>query len=1308
MDEQENDTNSHNEKYHNDGVIHQLAWSSRVPANKNNCLGKQQGILRQPKHAANSVRSGVVGNVVADNSSRATISAWPKTISNSRTNPSSFATEKEITMSSIPWTSSQHVVASSNNTRALSSVDCEHVGVAAISFQSSLDPDSTAFIPRNFASSASACDESKSCANSEDIAKQHDTNIENESHTIDDGFVTIKSRHQLKEYGVLRSVTQETSKGKTFTTKVGGNTSGNNNKLPGSKRTIRDEGRYHRSATKHDIVKATSKAEDIASQSKPLNNIEDKRISQVEDRNTPVYKILKKSEVVATTPTNNKNQAHSRLPRQQQPQTVSQPKQKPKYSQLNLSDLIVVPSEKSKAKKGKKIIQKDKLTPLENVDRISANKPTSIKPSLLISEEFPPLSIAEPHGSAAASQSALKAITTPSNQNKSSSSSANKATKSENPVSTEEYKDTAIETSSKPENDKKKKHRKKKASKALSQISVINTSSKTMPDPLSAHNNVQRLQIMAQLRDKRTDPGDATFPTISIKKGKQRLGPRTKHLTTLKKRVLQERLQKYKESRAHISKTEVNDATQDIPNASTDNNLQLVGPKSRSCTVCLLNFLSGDEDLEDEEEFEEILAEVCNLCLQIGAVENIFIPRNCCEEPYGGLVFVTFNKHYDALTARHCWNGMVLGGIPLATCLVTNISRIKKNDVIADIELAVALYNVLTDDDRDDQESLQETLDDVKDTLKVHGEVHKALMVQLETNPSISSTSYCIIATFCDNSLEKLSAAIMALDAVLLGGSTVYAELALEIPACNVNIPPSLSMVPRYDSQSTDAANKTLCSLEPSDGTIVVLKNVISIDDLEDEDSFQEAKDDIMSIMEKYGEILSLDVLREGSQTGQVFVTYRDHLTAQNALEALSNTVVGGAQVEATIVDKMPSASRTHFSCDLDQMNVFIVEVLLPHFDVFDEEKCLDQLNIILRSDNGVESSSILLDTCSQGQEHGAVEVPFIDFSCAKMFVSKLQGKFLEGTAIKVRLVEDLCRENSETYKHDIGQLYLANIFTESELDDDECIEECLDDLRGIVSRFGDLKHFELLSSGFRRGSVRFSYIDGLNVARSARDGLRNLVLGGQSLNARFTNEWPEFFPKLTPLNTTNKLSIPPRVSKEVKPEAPQEPMLTASGKIISKRWAECKRVPKIPNSVPSRSYAAKLNDPEALPLLTEMLGKLMQFQIKSKDDSNARARRRLVMGFREAARGLRANKVKMVVMANNLDEYGAIDGKTEEILQLCRDKEIPTFFEFNKRTLGKALGKSIKIGIVAVQNADGAHEEFKKLKKILAKESPC
>ena len=89
-------------------------------------------------------------------------------------------------------------------------------------------------------------------------------------------------------------------------------------------------------------------------------------------------------------------------------------------------------------------------------------------------------------------------------------------------------------------------------------------------------------------------------------------------------------------------------------------------------------------------------------------------------------------------------------------------------------------------------------------------------------------------------------------------------------------------------------------------------------------------------------------------------------------------------------------------------------------------------------------------------------------------------------------------------------------------------------------------------------------------------------------------------------------------------------------------------------------------------------------------------------MGLREVARGIRAHKVKMVVMANNLDQYGAIDAKLQEILDLARAEELPVVFELNKRKLGKALGKSIKVSVVGIQNADGAHEQFKKLKKML------
>ena len=39
-----------------------------------------------------------------------------------------------------------------------------------------------------------------------------------------------------------------------------------------------------------------------------------------------------------------------------------------------------------------------------------------------------------------------------------------------------------------------------------------------------------------------------------------------------------------------------------------------------------------------------------------------------------------------------------------------------------------------------------------------------------------------------------------------------------------------------------------------------------------------------------------------------------------------------------------------------------------------------------------------------------------------------------------------------------------------------------------------------------------------------------------------------------------------------------------------------------------------------------------MRLQKRAIDDKNAKARRRLVMGFREVARGVRARKVKLVV----------------------------------------------------------------------------
>ena len=68
------------------------------------------------------------------------------------------------------------------------------------------------------------------------------------------------------------------------------------------------------------------------------------------------------------------------------------------------------------------------------------------------------------------------------------------------------------------------------------------------------------------------------------------------------------------------------------------------------------------------------------------------------------------------------------------------------------------------------------------------------------------------------------------------------------------------------------------------------------------------------------------------------------------------------------------------------------------------------------------------------------------------------------------------------------------------------------------------------------------------------------------------------------------------------------------------------------------------------------------------------------------------------------MDEYGAIDEKLQEIINLAHDESVPLFFEFTKRSLGKAVGKSIKVAVVGIQNADGAHQPFKKLVRIADK----
>jgi selenocysteine insertion sequence-binding protein 2 len=253
-------------------------------------------------------------------------------------------------------------------------------------------------------------------------------------------------------------------------------------------------------------------------------------------------------------------------------------------------------------------------------------------------------------------------------------------------------------------------------------------------------------------------------------------------------------------------------------------------------------------------------------------------------------------------------------------------------------------------------------------------------------------------------------------------------------------------------------------------------------------------------------------------------------------------------------------------------------------------------------------------------------------------------------------------------------------------MEDEDCLNESLSDIRTLAEQYGILGSVRAEVSSEQR-NVRLSYLEGHQAARQAAQRLDGMLLGGVTVSA-------------SAVSPTDHMMNDDDKDIEISASVPPPPMYSGD-RIIPEQFAACKRVPKIPNAAP-RSYASKIGDERAVTLLSEMLGELMRLQERSKDDKNARARRRVVMGLREVARGIRARKVKMVVMANNLDEYGAIDSKLQEILDLARVGELPVLYELNKRKLGKALGKSIKVSVVGIQNADGAHEQFKKLKKMV------
>jgi len=665
-----------------------------------------------------------------------------------------------------------------------------------------------------------------------------------------------------------------------------------------------------------------------------------------------------------------------------------------------------------------------------------------------------------------------------------------------------------------------------------------------------------------------------------FKKGKVKIR-RKKILSPLKKKILKERLTQWRKSQGLSIETglTVGSSANDNHNAST------------SSIVYLKGYVQSVEELQDDEEYAEILHDLMSLANKVGPVQSAYIPRpNMLADIANGscpelLVFVKFQQLQDASAATACWEGMVLGGdklqvgtIPQSMLdlyslpseqwaeAVNNISYnelqlIRSNEAPVNLHeradsggdvlsTIVILSNALSQDDLDDEECLEETLEDIRQMASEYGPIRKINGTEHDIRIDARAAEIRIVYEIHSDA----TIAVNKMNGLVLGGAIISARLDL----------------PQIESETKHH--------------IVILENILTEDDYEDEECLEAAKEDITTLAEKFGHFFSdVHVEVTGEARGRVSISYNDKAAAQGALDNFSGMVMGGLVVKAWLKQMKP------------------------------------------------DSKPILV---------------------------------------------------------------LSNILTEDDYEDEDCLSESKADLTKILQKFGEVESIEVILKGSSKGQVSILFVD-TNAIFGACKALNGMSLGSQTISAKILNV----------TGPTEEIPGEPVLGGQItaglndKNDTP-EPMFSGN-KIIPEQYAECKRAPKIPNAGVPRDYAKNIDDESVVPLLFEMLGELMRLQLRAKENKNSKAKRRVVMGLREVSRGIRANKVKMIVMANNLDQYGALDEKLQDILKLAKEHHLPVIFELNKRKLGKALGKTIKVSVVGVENAEGAFEPFKKLKRL-------
>ncbi|XP_003426589.2 selenocysteine insertion sequence-binding protein 2-like [Nasonia vitripennis] len=136
------------------------------------------------------------------------------------------------------------------------------------------------------------------------------------------------------------------------------------------------------------------------------------------------------------------------------------------------------------------------------------------------------------------------------------------------------------------------------------------------------------------------------------------------------------------------------------------------------------------------------------------------------------------------------------------------------------------------------------------------------------------------------------------------------------------------------------------------------------------------------------------------------------------------------------------------------------------------------------------------------------------------------------------------------------------------------------------------------------------------------------------------------------------------------------------------------------------REYCTNTINPQLNEALEKFIAELSRLQrnLYNRDNAKGRYRRRFYAGFREIEKRLKLNKVKLALVAPNLDKSkdddGELDKMVHRFIDSCRRHEVPVVFGLSRRKLGYLTHGKGFVSCIGVANYEALEDKLEEALK--------